>query len=266
MQPETDTGETHLPLVAPCRALPWNAALGWLRAGWQDMRRAPGPSLFYGMVMVAISYAITFATWYLGRIGIYLGVMSGFVFLGPLLALRLYAISNRLEKGVEVSLAATFRDAGKALSDAMVFALILLVVVLVWARAATMVHIFFPTGTHPALMDWARFLGIGSAIGSVFCAVIFMASAFSLPMILDRRCDTVTAVVTSVNATLRNKPAMVFWAICIGACVVFGVATAYVGFVVVLPLLGHAAWHGYRQAVDASAWPERLEAGAPASP
>ncbi len=249
-----------LPLLAPCRPLPWNAAWGWLRAGWQDMRRAPGPSLFYGLVMFAISVAITVAAWYLGRIGIYLGVMSGFVFLGPLLALRLYAISNRLERGVEVTLGATFRDAGKALGDAMVFALILLVVALIWARAATMVHIFFPAGDQPGLMGWLRFLGIGSAIGSVFCAVIFMASAFSLPMLLDRRCDTVTAVVTSVNATLRNKPAMLFWAICIGVGVLLGVLTAYIGFVVVLPLLGHAAWHGYRQTVDASAWPPQVPA------
>lgn len=252
------TESESLPLVAPCQSLPWNAAWGWLRAGWQDMRRAPGPSLFYGVVMFAVTVAITLAAWYLGRIGIYLGLMSGFVFLGPLLALRLYAISNRLERGAEVTLAGSFRDAAKALSDALVFALILLVVALIWARAATMVHIFFPTGNHPELIDWLRFLGIGSAIGSVFCAVTFMASAFSLPMLLDRRCDTVTAVVTSVNATLRNKPAMLFWAACIGLCVVFGVLTAYVGLVVVLPLLGHAAWHGYRQTVDASAWPERL--------
>ncbi len=259
MTTQPDPQSAPLPLVAPCHSLPWNAAWGWLQAGWGDMRRAPGPSLFYGVVMLVVSYAITLATWYLGRIGIYLGVMSGFVFLGPLLALRLYAISNRLEQGVPVSLGATFRDAGRALSDAMVFALILLVVVLVWARAATMVHIFFPTGSHPELIDWLRFLGIGSAIGSVFCAVIFMASAFSLPMLLDRRCDTVTAVVTSVNATLRNKPAMAFWAVCIAVCVLLGLLTAYLGFVVLLPLLGHAAWHGYRETVDAAAWPQRLE-------
>ena len=153
--------------------------------------------------------------------------------------------------------ARSFRDAGSALGDAMVFALILLIIALVWARAATMVHIFFPTGGDPTVMDWLRFLGIGSAIGSVFAMVMFMASAFALPMMLDRRCDTVTAVVSSVNATLRNKPAMVVWVACIGMLVVLGMATAFVGFLVVLPVLGHAAWHGYREVIDASAWPQR---------
>lgn len=251
--------EVPLPLVAPCQQLPWNAAMGWLTCAGRDMRRAPGPSLFYGLVMVLVSYGITLAAWYFGRIGIYLGVMSGFVFLGPLLALRLYSISNRLALAKPVTLRLTFKDAGSALSDAMVFALVLLIIALVWARAATMVHIFFPTGSDPTLWDWLRFLGVGSAIGSVFCAVIFMASAFSLPMILDRRCDTVTAVVTSINATLRNKPAMLFWAFCIGIYVMVGIATAYIGFIVLLPLLGHAAWHGYKQTIDASAWPRRLE-------
>lgn len=255
----TDKTDAPLPLVAPSQPLPWNAAIGWLACAWSDLRRAPGPSLFYGFVMVVISYLITGAAWYFGRAGIYLGVMSGFVFLGPLLALRLYSISNRLALKKPLTLRLTFKDAGDALSDAMVFALVLLVIALVWARAATMVHIFFPTGSDPSLMDWVRFLGVGSAIGSVFCAVMFMASAFSLPMLLDRRCDTVTAVVTSINATLRNKPAMLFWAFCIGIYVMVGIATAYVGFIVLLPLLGHAAWHGYKQTIDASAWPVRLE-------
>lgn len=253
----TETTSDPLPIAAPCRSVSAWAPLRWIRQGAQDMRNAPGPSLFYGLIMLGVAYAITGASWYFGRIGIYLGVMSGFVFLGPVLALRLYAISKRLEQGKKVSLAGSFRDAGSALGDAMVFALILLIIALVWARAATMVHIFFPTGGDPTVMDWLRFLGIGSAIGSVFAMVMFMASAFALPMMLDRRCDTVTAVVSSVNATLRNKPAMAVWVACIGMLVVLGMATAFVGFLVVLPVLGHAAWHGYREVIDASAWPQR---------
>ncbi len=208
--------------------------------------------------MVAISYAISAATWHFGNMGLYLGVLSGFVFLGPLLALTLYAVSARLASGRAVSLRASLRDAGSALGDAMTFTLVLLVVFLVWARAAAMVHIFFPTGRAAEWLDWLSFLGVGSAIGAGFCALIFMASAFSLPMMLDRRSDTVTAVVSSVNATLRNKPAMLVWALCIGGFVLVGFATAYLAFAVLLPWLGHAAWHAYRQTIDASAWPARL--------
>lgn len=249
--------ETPLPMVAPCRQIPWNAPLQWLQLGWADLRKAPAPSLFYGLIMVLLSYAITAASWYWGRIGIYLGVMSGFVFLGPVLALRLYVISKQLGQQRKVTIRSSFRDARDAFGDVMVYGLILLVVVLIWARAATMVHIFFPAGNSTSVTDWISFLSIGSTIGAMFCAIIFMASAFSLPMMLDRRCDTVTAILGSVNATLRNKPAMVLWVCCIALAVLIGIATAYIGFIVLLPVLGHAAWHGYQATLDTEQWPDR---------
>jgi uncharacterized membrane protein len=34
-----------------------------------------------------------------------------------------------------------------------------------------------------------------------------------------------------------------------------GLATAFVGLAVVMPWLAYAAWHGYRETLDASAWP-----------
>lgn len=246
-----------MPFVADCRPLPWHAPLSWLRLGWQDLRRAPRTSLGYGLIMTALSYLITAGAWAYGNLGLYVGLLSGFVFLGPLLALTLYAVSARLARGAPVSLRLTLRDAIKVLGDAMVFALILLVVFLIWARAAAMVHVFVPLGSSAELIDWLRFLGIGSAVGALFCAFIFMASAFSLPMMLDRECDSVTAVVTSINATLRNKPAMLVWAACIGVFMLAGILSLYLGFIVLLPWLGHAAWHGYRQTIDAGRWPAR---------
>ena len=150
----------------------------------------------------------------------------------------------------------------------MVFALILMVIFLVWWRAASAVHIFFPVDmATPDWQDYLQFFGIGSAIGSIFALIVFAAAAFSLPMMVDRDVDTVTAVVTSVNAVLRNKPAMVVWAACIVAAVAPGFALllagrTHAGFAAVmallgvtLPVIGHATWHGYRATIDASAWP-----------
>ena len=251
------TGEAIRPLVAGAHALHWTAPFGWLRAGWHDLRAAAGTSLGYGLVMVGISWLIALAAWRLGNLGFYLGLLSGFVFLGPLLALTLYAVSARLACGAPVSLRRTIGDARSALGDALVFAVILLVVFLIWARAAAMIHVFFPLGAAPSLSAWLRFLGIGSAIGAMFCAIIFMAGAFSLPMMLDRQTDTVTAVLSSIHATLRNKPAMLVWAGVIGLFVVVGVLTAFLAYAVLLPWLGHAVWHGYRETLDVAAWPPR---------
>jgi uncharacterized membrane protein len=76
-------------------------------------------------------------------------------------------------------------------------------------------------------------------------------------MVLDRDADAVTAALSSANAVLRNKPAAVVWGMLIVALVLIGFATAFLAYVVVFPLLGHATWHGYRAIVDASAWPAR---------
>lgn len=255
MSAETPDKPSALPFVAPCRILPTGAALDWIKLGWNDLRRAPRQSLTYGAVMVSMSYLITAFTWWWGNLGLYLGLISGFVFVGPWLALTLYAISIRLEHDEPVSLLRSLGDARRQLGNAMVFAMILTVVFLVWARAATILHVFFPSSSAHELRDLAWFLGIGSAVGALFCAIIFAVSAFSLPMLMDRQVDTVTAVVTSVNAVLRNKPAMTVWAMLIVGCVLVGALTAYLAFVVLLPLLGHATWHAYRQTVDASCWP-----------
>jgi len=123
-----------------------------------------------------------------------------------------------------------------------------------------MVHVFFPAQGGSDWRELALFLGIGSAVGSIFALLTFVFSAFSLPMICDRETDAVTAIVTSVNAVLRNKPAMAVWALLIVVLTGIGFATALLGLAITIPVLGHATWHAYRDTIDASAWPEsRLE-------
>lgn len=248
--------ETPLPLVAPARKLTPSAPLCWLKKGAADMRKAPGASLAYGLTMLALSVLIALFTWKFGTLGLYLSLATGFLFIGPILAIGLYSFSCQLEQGQKPVLGYCLREGGRHIKDLMVFALILLVVFLVWARAATMVHIFFPIKSNYSLGDLAIFLGIGSAVGAIFATVVFTASAFSLPMIMDRKVDAITAVITSANAVLRNKLTMLVWALCIFTCIALSFATALLGFVVFLPLLGHATWHAYRDTVDASAWPE----------
>jgi uncharacterized membrane protein len=172
-----------------------------------------------------------------------------------LLALGLYSISRQLHDGHRPSIARSIEAMGKALGTAMVFALALLVLFLIWARSASMVHVFFPMAANPSLSQMATFLAIGSAVGAVFCVLTFLLSAFSLPMICDRDTDAVTAIVTSVNAVLRNKPAMVLWVLLIVTLTAIGFATALLGLGVTIPVLGYATWHAYEDTIDASAWP-----------
>ena len=102
-------------------------------------------------------------------------------------------------------------------------------------------------------------------IGAVFAGLTFAVSAFSLPMIVHRRVDAVTAAVTSINAVLRNRLVMAVWLGLIVFGLVLGFATLFIGLAVILPVIGHAAWHGYLDAIDASGFP-RHESGVTSHP
>jgi uncharacterized membrane protein len=249
----------ELPFVAPCRQLPPMAALAWVRSGWCDMRAAPAQSFLYGCLLTALSAAIAMLTWRLGLMALYLGLASGFVFIGPFLAMGLYSTSYQLEVGRRPRLVYSLSEGRAHLRDTLVLGICLLIVLLVWARAATIMSVFRPSTALPTWREFIPYLSIGSAVGAVFTAIVFAATAFSLPMLLDRRADAITAVITSINATLRNKAAMLVWGALIVLAVLIGFATMLVGFVVLLPLIGHATWHAYRATIDASQWPATHE-------
>lgn len=265
----TQDAASAMPFVAPCRPLGPGAPLEWIRRGWSDLLAAPRQSLAYGTIVVLLSWAVAGITIRFGGYWQLLALLSGFIFLAPLLAVGTYAISAQLERGEQPSLRRCLSEKQRCFANLMVFALIVLVVYLVWWRAASAIHVFFPDDVADSdWTDYAVFFAIGSAVGSIFALVVFAASAFSLPMLVDRRVDTVTTVVTSVNAVLRNKPAMAVWAALIVAAVSPGFALLFLGrdagaplaavmvlLGVTMPLIGHATWHAYRQTVIADDWP-----------
>ena len=270
MTEETGTPEEALPFVAPCRQIPAAAPIAWLARGWRDMWAAPRQSLTYGTIVVLLSLALAGITVEFGGYWELLSLVSGFVLVAPILAVGTYAISRQLERGKVPSLRRCMREEQRAFGNLMVFALMLMVVFLVWARAGSAVHVFFPIGEEPGWRDYATFFGIGSAVGSIFALLVFASAAFSLPMMVDRRADAVTAVVTSINAVLRNRVAMAVWAACIAVAVAPGFALLFigrergaglvwimVGLGITLPLIGHATWHAYKDTIDATQWPEQ---------
>jgi len=255
-----EINENELPFVAPCRRLePW-AALRWLRLGFRDFCRACAQSLFYGVFMAAVMALVTLLAWRYGSWWFMLAMLGGFVFIAPLSCIGLYAISAQLERGQSPSLRRALRAGFRRhIGNEMVFALVLLVIFMVWARAGAMVGVFFPMRGTPELADFAVYLSIGSAVGAVFAIFTFSVSAFSLPMIMHRRVDAITAVVTSINAVLRNKLAMFVWLTLIVFGILLGVATAFVGLAVILPIIGYAVWHGYLDTIDASGFPRHTQ-------
>lgn len=242
------------PLVAPCRELTPLVAFSWLKKGYLDFKQVPKISLLYGFVMMLISLLITYVAYKSHSIVLAIALTAGFFFIGPIIAIGLYSLSRQISNDVAPQFMRCLKEGKKNMGNEMVLSFMFLIVFLIWARAASMLHIFFPSYSIMQAEDWYMFIGVGTLVGAIFAAIIFCVGAFSIPMLMDRNVDTVTAVITSINAVLKNKLAMLIWAMMIVVLIVIGIVTFYIGFVVLLPIVGHATWHAYKDTIDADAW------------
>lgn len=247
----TDEGR---PFVVPCATLSLDAPWRWLRLGWQDLRRAPGLTLIFGGVILLVSVLVSVLAWMLGRFALLATLLSGFVYIAPLIGVGLYSVSRELRSGRQPALAVSFTLARRVAGQAGVFALAQLVILLLWSRAGMMINAFIPIEAD----NWStlvEFLAIGSAVGSVFALFTFAIAAFSLPMIADRDVDMITACVSSIHAVLRNKRVCLLWGAIIAVLTAVSFLTAYLGLLIIMPWLAYATWHSYLETLDASAWP-----------
>ncbi len=150
---EQSIDRDSLPFVAPCKQLSPFAAFAWVRLGIRDLRKAPIESLAYGLFMALVMAVVTWLAWSRGSHYLMLAMLGGFVFLAPLTCIGLYAISAQLERGQPVSIKRSLRAAFRRhIGNELTFAIVLLVVFLVWSRAALMITVFFPVGADPEIL------------------------------------------------------------------------------------------------------------------
>jgi uncharacterized membrane protein len=250
--------EPHAPTstVPPVRTVPIGAPLRWLAKGWADYRAHPLPSLFYGVCFAAMGWAI--ALTFRHAYEYVSALITGFFLVGPFLAIGLYDLSRRRERGEPVWLAPTLDAWGRNVGAIGMFSLVLVVILLVWARASLVVFALFYTGEMPTVAGFLsqlatpenlEFLFAYFCVGGFFAALTFAISVVSVPMMLDRRTDGIVAVLTSLRAFAANVPAMLVWGLVIAALIAAGFALLFVGLVVAVPVIGHATWHAYRALV-----------------
>jgi uncharacterized membrane protein len=234
---------------------PW----AWLAAGWRDLCRAPGVSLVYGLAVALASVALALALFFAGYVWMLLPLTGGFFLLAPLIAVGLYEASRRLERGEDPTLAGALAAVRRNPAQIANIGVMLLVIHLVWIRVAMLLFALFFEGRNPGLGTLLPqlfseaglpLLLVGGAIGFAFAAITFAVSAVSIPMLLDRDVNAFVAVATSAVAVQRNWKPMALWAALIVVFVGVGIAMLFVGLVVVLPLIGHATWHAYRDLVE----------------
>ncbi|MBX9635390.1 MAG: DUF2189 domain-containing protein [Magnetospirillum sp.] len=236
---------------------PWR----WLSSGWLDMCSEPGVSYIYGALFAVIGFLLLIGLESANVGFLILPLAFGFALIGPAVAVGLYEVSRRLDRGLPITLSDALGALRRNPSQIALVGLFLLVAFVAWVRLAILEFMLF-FGSAPPSVDHlvdalflspmaVPFLMVGAATGAVLATVTFAMTAIAIPMLVDRQdCDAMTAMLTSMDAVRRNWRPMALWAFLIAFFTAMGLAMFFVGLVVTLPLIGHASWHAYRDLVE----------------
>ena len=250
----TENPSSSFPVMRRVKA---SAIIDWLHAGVEDTRRGGLASLFYGVFFAATGLLLhaVFAEnyWLLA------GLTTGFLLLGPFLAMGLYDLSRRMELGEPPKLVPSLTAWRPNLINIGLFAGLLVVVLLAWTRTSFVIFAHFFDGRLPTFTDVVlnvitfkqpSFTLIYFAVGGLFATFIFAITVIAMPLMMDRKTNAIAAALASLLACSRNPVPLLLWAFCIVVLIGFGFATSFLGLIVTMPVVGHATWHVYRDVVE----------------
>lgn len=230
--------------------------LRWLMLGGRDLVAVRGISIFYGVCFWGM--ALLLGAVFRHKPEYAMSIASGCLLLGPFLAMGIYEISRQRESGRAIDLGASLICWNTHWRSMGLLLLVLLVLELLWGRASLVVFaVFFNTGMpstagvikvifNPENWD---FLALYLLIGGVFAGLVFATSVVSIPMILDRDTDAISAAITSLQVVFANVAVMLLWGLMITALVAVALLPWGLGLLLIGPWLGHASWHAYRGCV-----------------
>lgn len=230
-----------------------------LKAGWADFLKAPAFGLFFALFYVLGGIVLYLEFEVMGQSYWIIPVAFGFPFLAPFLAVGLYEVSRRLEQGTELDWAAilgvVFNQKDRQFPS---IAVVLIMGFLFWIFVAHIVFMLF-MGLQPMTnitSNWQdalinrngiSMLAVGSLVGGAMAFVAFSITVCSLPMLLDREMDFISAMIHSFQAVMQNIVPMVIWGVVVSVLLVLGMLPLFLGLFIILPVLGHATWHLYRK-------------------
>lgn len=269
-------------LLPEVRSIAFDQPLHWLALGWRDLARAPLLSAGHGAVLAICGAIITSLAH--DRFWLLAGAISGFLVIAPVLATSLYAMSRAMERGETVNLellVATWTQWQLKLRlqpdsywSLIRFGILLAMAATGWVlTSSALITLLAPVPIHTP-MDFIRHVVLSKdnhlfelwlALGGLMAAPVFASSVVSLPLLLDRRVSVLQAVLTSWKTVLIHPFQMAFWGFLIMGFTFLGVCSLFIGLIFVVPMLGHASWHAYRDLIDASMLPERLSSQEQAS-
>jgi uncharacterized membrane protein len=233
-----------------------------LAKGWRDFRSAPGYGLFFGGFYTLGGLLIILSATWLEMAYLAYPLAAGFVMLAPFAATGLYEVSRRRERGEPLGFGAVLSSMRRQGGREMAWmAFVTLFFFIVWMyQTRILLALFLGFSNFATFQEFLTvlvttrngvfFLAIGHVVGAVLSAMLFSVSVISFPLLLDRNIDFITAMITSVRAVFASPIVMLGWAAVIVLAMIIAMVPAFLGLLIVLPVLGHASWHLYRALVD----------------
>lgn len=232
----------------------------WLSKGYKDLKTNPLISATYGLAFAVLGFVLSMIA---DANPVFVGsTTTGFLLAGPFLALGLYFVSSNIDKGEQVSLSRSLGAISENMRCIGIYAITLGFVMSVWVRISTLVaslsvnDVTLTGAGNIALfkslltMDQGFPLILGLfGVGLIFATIAFITGVVTLPMLMNNKVDIVTAVSTSIRVVKKNPSVMAVWAITIAVIIGVGIATNFIGLIVLMPLISFASWHAYRDLV-----------------
>ncbi|MFT6073583.1 MAG: putative membrane protein [Yoonia sp.] len=252
---QTQSGGIEQPVVQTITLADIRASL---KAGVQDFRRAPQFGLFFSAVYVIGGFVMLWLG--AGHVSWTLATSLGFPLLAPFAAAGLYEVSRRMETGDALEwrgvLGIVWNERTRQLPW---LGAIIVIYFLFWTFLAHMIFALFMglstmTNVSQSLEVFLTFNGlmmiaVELGIGAVLAFLLFSLTVVSLPLVLDREVDFVTAMMISMKVVRTNLSVMLVWASLIAVLSVLALLPWFLGLMVLLPVFGHATWHLYRRAL-----------------
>ncbi|MEP2101851.1 MAG: DUF2189 domain-containing protein [Parasphingorhabdus sp.] len=233
-----------------------------LTAGWSDFKAYPIFGLFFAAIYVVAGLFLYFALFERGEIAWLVPLAASFPLLAPFVAVGLYEVSRRREAGTLMSWRAVLGALrGRGDEQILSMGVILFVAFAFWLMVAHGIFAIFlaESGIGSESLELFRttagiaMLVVGSIVGALMALVFYAITVISLPMLVDREVDFITAIIVSLATVRSNKLVMLIWAALIAIVLFVAMLPLFLGLFIVLPVLGHTTWHLYRRSVSQSA-------------